>query len=280
MSETPDVPGFYIPRELRAGEDEVPDTFESGAISVFGLGPSRLDLEHSAAAQRVSRYAPQSDRLSNGVVIAARKLFIEGQPINAENIIREWDTSVILCPDIGYVRAYIETEEFQRKMDSVGALAKKEDERKGLTSAQIAMITTLTYPDGKSLHMKLKKHKVPWVTFQGWLKQPKFLEHLKLTAEQALSASEAFALIQLVNQSASGNQKAIDTVLAMTGRWDPNNRKQVDAQKMVGIILQVLDEEINDPDLKARIGNRLSILSASATTVDSPQPGVVYGELD
>jgi hypothetical protein len=262
----------YIPRELRAGEDEVPDTYERGAISVFGLGPSRLDLEHSRAASEVKKYAPQSDRLHNGVVIVARRLFMQNQPVNAENVIREWDTTNTVLPDIGFVRAYMETEEFKRKLDTIGG----RNIPGGLTHAQEAFITTLTYPDGKPLHMKMKKHKIPWVTFQGWLKQPKFLEHLMLSAEQALDASQAFALIQLVQQAAGGNSKAMDTVLAMTGRWDPTNRKQVDAQKMVGIILQVLDEEISDPELKSRIGNRLSILSAA--TAESPSH-TVSGEL-
>jgi hypothetical protein len=263
--------GVYIPREMKKDVEEVPDTFEQGAMQVFGLGPSRLDLEHSAAAKKVRHYQTADEKILNGIVIAARKLFLESQPLNAENIIKEWDhTLSAQAPDLGFVRAYIDTDEFQKKMDSVGA-----HPRNGLTSSQIAMITTLTYPDGKSLVMKLKKHKIPWVTFQGWLKQPKFLEHLKLTAEQALSASEAFGIIQLVNQSSNGSKAAIDTVLAMTGRWDPANRKQVDAQKMVGIILQVVDEEIHDPAVKERIGNRLSLLSSSASLDNS-----VLGELD
>lgn len=251
-----------------ADSSDIPDAYEKGALEVFGLGPHRLDLEHSAAAKKVAKFQPQPERIVNTIVVIARKFFLEGKEINAENILREWDVTVSRRPDIEFIRSYLLTDEYKTKMGLVGAQL-----RAGLTATQIAVITTLTFPDGRSLPSKLKKHKIPWVTFQGWLKQPKFLEHLKLTAEQALTAAETFALIQLVNQASSGQAKAMDTVLAMTGRWDPANRKQVDAQKMVTVILQVLDEEISDPALKAKIGNRLSLLSSSAAMAESPVKG-------
>ena len=248
-----------------ADDKTVPDAYEKGALEVFGLGPHRLDLEHSSAAKKVAKFQPAPERVHNTIVVIARKFFLEGTAINAENIIKEWDVTTSRRPDVEFVRAYLETEEYKTKLGLVGAHL-----RAGLTATQIAVITTLTYPDGKSLPTKLKKHRIPWVTFQGWLKQPKFLEHLKLTAEQALTAAETFSLIQLVNQASAGSPKAMETVLAMTGRWDPANRKQVDAQKMVTLIFQVLDEEITDPALKERIGSRLSMLSSST----------VQGELD
>jgi hypothetical protein len=262
----PDAP--YTPAELHDGAEEVSDRYESGTLEVFGLGPTRLDLEQTAAAKQVRRYQSRPERLDNVIAIVSRQLFIEGQPVTAHSILNNWDETTTAKPDLHFVEAYIKTDAFIQKMEAIGAIP-----RDGLTKEQHALISTLTNPDGKSLTMKLKKHRVPWVTFQGWLRQPKFLEYLKLNAEQALDASEAFSLIQLVNQSTRGNQKAIDTVLAMTGRWDPANRKQVDAQKMVGIILQVLDEEIADPELKARIGNRLSLLSSSATVMGEAEIG-------
>ena len=272
MSDFRDGLGAFAPKGFREDEEEIPDIHEKGALEVFGLGPARLDLEHSAAAKEIKKYQPQPERMVNTIVVIARKLYLDGVQINAENIIKEWDTTVSLTPDLQYVRTFMRTREFKNKMALVGA-----EVTNGLTAVQLAVITTLTFPDGKSLPMKLKKHKIPWVTFQGWLKNPKFLEHLKLTAEQALTAAEVFSLIQLVNQASSGSPKAMDTVLAMTGRWDPNNRKQVDAQKMVSIILQVLDEEVTDPALKARIGNRLSVLSSSAAVADS---STLQGELN
>ena len=266
----------YIPKELRDDAPEVEDTYEEGALSVFGLGPSRLDLEHSQAAKRVAKYQPQEDRVTNGIVIIARRHYLEGLAVSPERIVEEWDATLVRPPSIEFVTDYVKTQEFKNKLGSVGATYEKDR----LTSTQEALITTLTYPDGKSLAMKLKKHKIPWVTFQGWLRNPKFLSHLKLTAEQALSASEAFSLIQLVQQASAGSNKAIDTVLAMTGRWDPNNRKQVDAQKMIGIILQVLDEEIKDPELKTRIGSRLSLLSSQAESAPDQIQGELSGDTD
>lgn len=266
-----DADSIYTPTELREGAEEVTDHYEVGTLEVFGLGPSRLDLEQSAAAKKVAKYQSRPERLDNLIAIISRQLFLENKPITADNILSNWDETTTAKPDVKFIEAYIKTDTFKTKMDAIGAV-----ERDGLTKEQHALISTLTNPDGKSLTMKLKKHRVPWVTFQGWLAQPKFLEYLELNAEQALGAAKAFSLIQLVNKSARGDSKSMDTVLAMTGRWDPTNRKQVDAQKMVGIILQVLDEEIANPELKARIGNRLSLLSNSATVTGEAE---VLGEL-
>ena len=269
-------PGTYIPREFRQGEPEVPDTYEEGPLQIFGLGPSRLDLEQSRAAKTVKKYVPVQEKLRNAVVIAARTLYLEDREINADNILSEWDYSATPPPDKSFIESYIKTAEFKLKKDSIGVQV-PEERHEGLNATQIALITTLTQPDGKPLHLKLKKHKISWVTFQGWIKNPKFLRSLELSAEQALGASKAFSIIQLVQQSAAGQMNAIDRVLAMTGRWDPNNRKQVDAQRMVSIILQVLDEEITDPELKDRIGARLSLLSNAAAAESS---STIQGELD
>lgn len=271
-----DLADAYIPSGSieEAGPQKFGIDYEETAIQVFGLGPSKLDLEEGRAKTRVQKYQPQPERVVNTIVIAARRLYMEDRPLTAQNILEEWDFTVSAPPDIDFIEAFMKTKEFKDKAASIGLeesllnTAQFIGQKKGgLSAAQHAVISTLTYPDGKTLAMKLKKHKIPWVTFQGWIKDPNFLKYLKLNAEQALEASEAFALIQLVQQIGTGNNKAIDTVLAMTGRWDPSNRKQVDAQKMVTLILQVLDEEITDPDLKDRIGTRLNLLSSDATTV-------------
>lgn len=263
---------IYLPKGLGKDDPEISDEFEEGATLVFGLGPSRLDLEHSKAAAKVAKYISHDERIENTISIIARRLYLRTGAYNAEKIAEEWDDTVSVVPTVEFIRDYTATAAFKSKLDKIGGL-----ERNGITAAQEALISTLISPDNRSLTFKLKKHKIPWVTFQGWLQQPKFMEQLTLSAEQALEASKAFSLIQLVRKVNQGEQKAIDTALAMTGRWDPTNRKQVDAQKLVQVILSVIDSEVTDPDTRDRIGRKLAILSTEAAVADS---STISGEIE
>jgi hypothetical protein len=78
--------------------------------------------------------------------------------------------------------------------------------------------------------------------------------------KQAIPAAE----IQLANRMTAGDLNAIKYGFEVLGRHDPANKKQIDAQKMIGLILEVIDRRVIDPDTRAAIGSDLQIISGKA----------------
>jgi hypothetical protein len=58
---------------------------------------------------------------------------------------------------------------------------------------------------------------------------------------------------------ANGEQKAIEFGFQLTGHFDPAKNKQIDAQKLFGILLEIIDETVKDPNERMAIGQQLSL---------------------
>jgi hypothetical protein len=210
-------------------------------------------------------------KIKKNICALSRTLYIGEKRVDAQAVFDVWPVGEeydVLTrikagprPTKKSIASFMETNEYKGIMYSIGI----EVDMSGLSPLQIAVLTTLSnIADNKTLRQKLALHKVTWATFQAWQKQAVFSEmYVKLVGDslkQAIPAAE----IQLANRMTAGDLNAIKYGFEVLGRHDPANKKQIDAQKMIGLILEVIDRRVIDPDTRAAIGSDLQIISGKA----------------
>jgi hypothetical protein len=161
-------------------------------------------------------------------------------------------------PLLSEIDEYIVSEDFLDKMSSLGVFILKKDE--GLSSKMIAYLTLLTdISSPLTPAQKLKKVGVSWAEFAAWQKNAVFDEAYKKLGGDAVRAAIPLAELALANKMANGDQKSIEYGFQLTGHFDPAKNKQIDAQKLFGILLEIIDETVKDPNERMAIGQQLSL---------------------
>jgi hypothetical protein len=69
---------------------------------------------------------------------------------------------------------------------------------------------------------------------------------------------------QIAAKMAAGDTNAIKFGMELTGFYNPNDKRQVDATALVQIILGVIEEEETDPEKLKRIAAKISLRGAKA----------------
>lgn len=210
-------------------------------------------------------------RVQNTICSVARLLYLQTGQIEAEAIHKNWPateetdpTSLIESfalisaaqrPSIVKIAEYITTEAFVLKMASIGVHLSG-----GLTTKQIALLDNLSdISDKMSLNTRLRKLKISPIEFRGWLQNPEFNKVYKQFGEGAMHNAIPLAKVQLAKRMEGGDLAAIKFGFEVTGEYNANDRKQVDAQRLVQIIFDVIEEEIKDPELIRRIGSKITL---------------------
>jgi hypothetical protein len=240
-------------------------------ISLFGFGDP-IEEPHPLTIQESKDFARLTEKQRRNAAVLSRNLFIDNMRVDAQAVYDLWpyndpDPDIRLKagerPNLQALTLFMDTTEYSAAMAAMGV--EYADTRSGLTPAQSALLTTLgDFTDNKTLAQKLKLHKVSFATYQAWLKQRTFGEFHSKLAGRVLKEAIPAAEVQLAQQMQSGNLAAIKFAFEVSGHHDPASKKQVDAQRLVGLILEAIDSEVKDPETRARIGDRLKILSASA----------------
>lgn len=215
-----------------------------------------------------------SEKQRQAICLIYRAIFVDGGELSSQEIWKNWPESINSRendnffragprPSINNIQAFMGSEDFAIKMETLGINVNLDET--GLSVEQLGLLQILTNPtDGRTLKGKLKAAGVTWSIYQAWMKHPKFQEMYKKWAGQTLLDAIPAAETQLANAMASGDMSAIRFGMEVTGRHDPANRKQVDAQKLVGLILEVLEEEIKDTDILRAIGTKIQLRALNA----------------
>lgn len=162
------------------------------------------------------------------------------------------------APSIETISEYLDSEDYLDKMASLGIALNKKDE--GLSSKQIAFLSLVTdISSSLPLERKLKKVGATWVEFQAWQKQEPFGSAYRKLGGDAVRSAIPLAELALASRMAQGEQKAIEFGFLLTGHFDPAKNKQIDAQKLFGILLEIIDETVSDPNERMAIGQKLSL---------------------
>ena len=214
-----------------------------------------------------------TDNQKKAVCLIYRLLYVNGDTLDSGHIRDMWPESGVIDntnyfragprPTINDIQAYMGTVDFQEKMELLGVRVNLNET--GLSVEQIGLLTILTNPtDGRTLKGKLKAAGVSYPVYQAWLKHPKFQEVFRSWASNALMDAIPAAEIQLAAAMGNGDLGALKFGMEVTGRHDPASKKQIDAQKLVGVILEVLEEKIKDTELLRSIGNQIQLRAITA----------------
>lgn len=106
---------------------------------------------------------------------------------------------------------------------------------------------------------KLRAAGVPSVKWQGWLRQPEFARQLQDLSNEVLQQSVPIAKQRVAEGVDKGDIKFIEMALQLTGN-DP--KQQYDVQSILMQVFSIIDEEVRDPDILARIGGKVQSMMA------------------
>lgn len=257
---------------------EVPETFpiyREAEPSSEPVLPPATALELVAEAQLgITR------RQQHNACVLARQLYLNGRVIDAANILSLWpkyeptaDKTVMQkggpAPDLDVLIKYCESNSFEVKMARIGVYLKSDE----LNSKQIAFLDMVLDSSSKMGVQAIKnKLKISPIEYQSWLANPKFKNRLKKTGETAISNAVPLSYIKMARKMEDGDLAFIKFGFEVTGEYNPNDRKQVDAQALIRVIFEVLEEEIKDPHILKRIGAKVQLRGAGGS--------VVQGELN
>lgn len=148
-----------------------------------------------------------------------------------------------------YSRAFA-TSEFKQALELRGIST---EPMPGLSPEQAHAVLLLSLPDGKTLQSKLKQLGISHAKYTAWMRQPLFAETLRNRAEQNLGDSVSIALNRLVDNADRGDQRAIEKVLEISGRYNPNQIEQQNAKQVVLIMVEAVLKHVSSPDEKKAI---------------------------
>lgn len=143
-------------------------------------------------------------------------------------------------------------------------------EEAGLSLEQQSVILMLQdFTDRRSLGVKLKEIGVPMARYQAWLKHPTFREAVNNNAEMALQEAVAPALTALAGKAAAGEDRAIEKVLEISGRWNPNQQSVEDARQVVMSLVEAIIKHVKDEDVKKAIMSEVSMKADTIKMLNS-----------
>jgi hypothetical protein len=166
-------------------------------------------------------------------------------------------------PTIQDIQQYQSSSEYIEGMGTLGIEVDPNDT--GLTVEQLGLLTILSNPaDGRDLKRKLSHAGVTWNKYQTWLAQPVFAQHYKQMMDTLLKDIMPMAKQQIAAKIAAGDSAMIKFGMEVTGEHDPAGKKQIDAKAFIGILLEIIEEEVKDPSVLQRIGAKISLRGAKA----------------
>lgn len=128
------------------------------------------------------------------------------------------------------------------------------DGSSGLTLEQRNVLIALSDPtDRASLGSKLKRFKVPYSTYQAWMRQPHFAEARRQQAEHNMSDAVPLFLDTVVSKADQGDLSAVKLGLEISGRYNPQQQQIQDAKAIVQALAESVVRHVKDPDVRSAI---------------------------
>lgn len=154
-----------------------------------------------------------------------------------------------------------------------------------LTPEQLKVANAmLDLVDTRSQKKKLQDLNVSTSKYQSWLKDPIFSAYLHKRAEDILGENKHEAALALMDKVRMGDTKAIQFYYELTGRYVSGgaasaNTQAMDFQGLLVAILEILNDEIDDPQVAANISDRLKGLIGARNTATELVNTIVQPEV-
>lgn len=145
-------------------------------------------------------------------------------------------------------RAY-QSEELKKALDLRGIPWDPSD---GLTLEQMNAILLLQNPsDTRSNQARLETIGVSMSKFRAWMRNPLFQQQMNLQAEQNLGDAIPAALNALARNAENGDNQAINKLLEITGRWNPQQQEVQNARQVLTIFMEALEKHAGPEVLRS-----------------------------
>lgn len=128
----------------------------------------------------------------------------------------------------------------------------------GLSAEQLYAITALQDPSSQlSVKARLDEIGISMAKYRAWMRNPLFAGLMNSQAEQNLGDAVQVAINRLISKADAGDMAAINKVLEMSGRWNPQQQELQNARTVILMFMEVIQSEIKDKELLDRIQTKL-----------------------
>lgn len=148
-----------------------------------------------------------------------------------------------------------------------------------LTPIQLVVANSiLDLADTRSDKKKLQDVGCTTTQYQAWLRDPEFKGYLQSRAESLIGDIQHEAMLSLADRVKSGDMKAIEYYHEITGRFvrqTQSNSTGPDLGNTIVRIIEIIQDEVEDPETAFRISKRLKGLIAGnqiAASLANPEP--------
>lgn len=180
---------------------------------------------------------------------------------NVDEVYKSWDR----IPKKTYGRLYA-MPEFKTALENRGISM---ESNMGLTEEQWMAILLLSDPtDRRVTSTKLKQLGVSMPKYQAWMRNPLFSGTLKERSEQNLGDAIPVALNRLIGNAESGDQRAIEKVLEISGRYHPHNVELQNARQVILAVVEIVLKHVEDRSVRQSI---MEDITATAKIIESGQ---------
>lgn len=153
-------------------------------------------------------------------------------------------------PKKTYSKAW-STDEFAEALEIRGITASRDS---GISPLQAMAIQLLSDPtDRRTLNTKLRQLGVSMPQYQNWMRQPLFAQTLTQRSEQNLGDAVHVAMNKLIGNADAGDQRAIEKVLEISGRYNPQQQEVNNARQVVLVLVEAVLKHVSSKDEKNAI---------------------------
>lgn len=151
------------------------------------------------------------------------------------------------------VKACWKVDAVRQSLGTRGVNFTQVEDEKVLTPQQILCANVLLNTlDKSSIRQKLEAVGVTTTQYQGWLNDKTFKAYLKNRAEVIFAGAEPNALLGITKAVESGDLKAIQFYLEVTGRYNPRLTIEVNVDTIINRVVDVVSRYVS-ADIMERI---------------------------
>lgn len=171
--------------------------------------------------------------------------------------------------DESRIAALLATQEFEDAITRRGVTWKPE---LGLSIEQQSALRSLSdWTDKRTTGTKLRELGVSPATQHAWMKNPLYASILSQRAEDNMRNATTVALNSIVSKADSGDLRAAEKVLEITGRFNPNDRAVEDARLVVQRFMEAVVKHVRDPEILKAIVAEAKAASLTLEIAESQQ---------
>jgi hypothetical protein len=124
----------------------------------------------------------------------------------------------------------------------------------GLSMEQNMALLALSDPtDRRSTSVKMRDLGIPYSRLSAWMRHPLFAQTRMQMSENNLKDAVPMVIDKVIGNAEAGDQRALELILKMTGRWNPDQMQLDDAKTVVLKVVESVIRNVSDAKIRAAI---------------------------